>query len=197
MRPEIAHVGVFFNKSCFLLTHFFSCGAPLIFDDQFSTRFAIMFPQSLNFYILIRMMAVLNLRQYMLFAQLRSLFSGWQDKLLKSQSSAFLYLFLSVLLWGESLAREAVSTCSSGACDRAHLIVWLNSASPWCTFWDLLSHPSPNPLALLFPSCQSPPKIPFTFQSPTQTLYSSCSEIDKHAVISRQRMLWRGKNSRG
>ena len=36
---------------------------PLIFDDQFPTRFAIIFPQSVGFYILIHSVAVLNLRQ--------------------------------------------------------------------------------------------------------------------------------------
>lgn len=102
---------------------------PLIFDDQFSTRFAIMFPQSLGFYILIHLMAVLNLRQYMLFAQFRSLFSSWQDKLLKSQPSSFSPLVF-VLLWGESLAKEAVSTRHSGL------------SYVTC---------SPNPLTLLFP----------------------------------------------
>ena len=44
---------------------------PLVFDDQFSTRFAIMFPQSSGFYILIHSVAVLSLRQCMLFSQFR------------------------------------------------------------------------------------------------------------------------------
>ena len=44
---------------------------PVIFDDQFSTRFAMMFPQRVGFYILIHSVAVLNLRQGMLVSQFR------------------------------------------------------------------------------------------------------------------------------
>lgn len=171
---------------------------PLIFDDQFSTRFAIMFPQSLGFYILIHLMAVLNLRQYMLFAQFRSLFSSWQDKLLKSQPSSFSRLVF-VFLALRRIPGQRGSLDQFKWSWRGYPITWLPSTAPWRTLWVLLHHPLPQPLDLIisihFPSSQSPPNIPFTFQSPTQASSSLCSETDKHTGTSRQRSLWRGTKS--
>lgn len=92
------------------------------------------------------------------------------------------------MIWGEPLAKEAVSVSSSGSYDLVHSIIWLTSTFLWCSFWVPRSHPLTQPLDTTlsgnFHTSQSPSKILLILQSPVQTSCSLCSETDKHSAVS-------------
>ena len=120
---------------------FLPTGVPFVYDDQFSTRLAVMFPQSLGFYMLIHSMAVLNCS----FHNSGSLFSSRQN-ILKSQPSSFSQLVFVCLGLRRTTDEGGSLYRSSGACDLVHSILWFTFTFLRFAFWVPRNHsPPPAP----------------------------------------------------